>query len=142
MALVQECRNLRCFEKQASWENTENSASLVIAGTNVGTNLDMISFKSFVENREANFFSYFPGYEQTKVDDQSAQGSMWVYKNLEYDGVVNYVASYYSILGQGVFQVDAWMNLDQAEGTSAKIDDLLNTLQMDGGPAADLPLYN
>lgn len=126
----------------SSWISPDEIGYMYVAVTNTGLSLDEISLKSFIDGYEQNTFFPYENYTQTGIDEQYDSGYVWVYKTLNYEGVSQYVATYYQIYGQGVLNADYWVNLDEADAYSLVYDKIHQSIQIDSSYIPDLPIYH
>jgi hypothetical protein len=140
------------FNPPVGWAPSEGTSGVVLTSpdekamldfsvTNTGAELDMDSFKTFVQATEDNYFSGRTDYEQ--VDSQFFDdGRALVKKSFQVNDIPQYVFTLYYLNGPAVYSFDFWSDMDVAESYTQPYTDLLGTINYDSSKAAELPVYN
>lgn len=141
------------FNPPVGWTSEEGTSGVVFTSpdgagkldfsvTNTGEQLDSAALESFVKATEANFFGTFSNYSQDQYQFDPSTNSGLVAKSLTSDTGDRKVFTYYLQDGQGVYSFDFWANADVASDYKDAYANLLNTINVKGKAAADLPLYS
>lgn len=123
------------------FEAEDESGAIYFQVTNTGYALDPASFENFVLAREANFFGTYENYAEVEQSIEPEDGFASVSKQLDFDGIPQFVVSFYDQREQAVFALDFWADSDRVEAYADQYDAIFESAMVDGEAAALQDIY-
>jgi hypothetical protein len=128
-------------DASASFEAPDFSGFIYVQVTNTGYELDEVAFDSFVRAREVNRFADYEEYEEITYEIDAAWGIAAVTKQLTFDGVPQYVITYYDQYDLAIYSVDMWLDADRVDAYATAYDEIFETMEVNSSAVAELDTY-
>jgi hypothetical protein len=128
-------------DASVSFEAPDYSGYIYVQVTNTGHKLESDAFEAFVQAREANRFADLTDYEEIGYEIDSLWGVAAVTKELTFDGVPQYVITYYDQYDLAIYTIDLWLDTDRLDAYSAAYDEIFETIEVNSSAVAELDTY-
>ncbi len=116
--------------------------AIYITVTNTGYPIGPNAFDQFLDAREINFFTGFPGYEEIHREINEDHDYGYVEKKVIFNEIPEVVDTFYFVEDQAVFVIDFWMESEKEQVYKAMYQPMIDSFQRDSALVKDFIIYN